>query len=74
MKVSVSLPQEDVEFLDAYAKTHGFGSRSAVLQRAVRLLGSAELAAGYADAWDEWQQSEEASVWETVTADGLARR
>ena len=29
MKISVSLPDEDVEFLDEYAKSPGIGSRSA---------------------------------------------
>ena len=35
MKVSVSLPDEDVEYLDAYAQTQGLDSRSAALQKAV---------------------------------------
>ena len=34
MKVSVSLPDEDVEYLDAYAETQGLGSRSAALLKA----------------------------------------
>ncbi len=38
MKLSVSLPDEDVEFLDAYAKSKGSESRSAVVHKAVRLL------------------------------------
>ena len=38
MKVSVSLPSEDVKFLDVYAEEQGLESRSAALQRAVRLL------------------------------------
>jgi Arc/MetJ-type ribon-helix-helix transcriptional regulator len=44
MKVSVSLPEGDVEFLDAYARSHGYDSRSAVLHKAVGLLRSADLA------------------------------
>ena len=32
MKLSVSLPDEDVEFLDRYAAEHGIGSRSAAVQ------------------------------------------
>ena len=31
MKLSVSLPEEDVEFLDQYARTQGYQSRSAVV-------------------------------------------
>ena len=38
MKVSVSLPDEDVEFLDAYARSQGLASRSATVHKAVRLL------------------------------------
>ena len=43
MKLSVSLPDEDVEFLDQYAKTQGYDSRSAVVHKAVRLLRAAEI-------------------------------
>ena len=42
MKVSVSLPGEDVQFLDSYAKEQGLDSRSAALHRAIRLLRTAE--------------------------------
>lgn len=50
MKVSVSLPDADVEFLDAYAQSQGLDSRSAALQKAVRLLRASELGAAYEDA------------------------
>lgn len=72
MKVSVSLPDSDVEYLDAYAHNQGLGSRSAALQKAVRLLRASELGAAYEDAWTDWGQSEDAEVWEAATADGLA--
>ena len=71
MKVSVSLPDEDVEFLDAYAQQEGFASRSAVLHKAVRLLRASELGAAYEDAWAEWRASEDESLWEATAADGL---
>jgi Arc/MetJ-type ribon-helix-helix transcriptional regulator len=71
MKVSVSLPGEDVEFLDAYARDRGLESRSAALQRAVRLLRTAELGGAYEAAWREWDDSGEAEAWEATTADGL---
>ena len=45
MKLSVSLPEEDVEFLDAYAQSQGISSRSAVVHKAVRLLKANELGA-----------------------------
>jgi Arc/MetJ-type ribon-helix-helix transcriptional regulator len=71
VKVSVSLPGEDVQFLDEYAKEQGLESRSAALHRAVRLLRTAELAGTYEAAWDEWKVEGEADVWESTTGDGL---
>ena len=71
MKVSISLPDEDVEFLDAYAESQGFASRSAVLHKAVRLLRASELGPAYEDAWTEWSDSGEADVWDTTAADGV---
>lgn len=71
MKVSVSLPDEDVEFLDAYAEAQGFASRSAVLHKAVRLLRAAELGPAYEDAFNEWASSEDADLWDKTASDGL---
>jgi Arc/MetJ-type ribon-helix-helix transcriptional regulator len=71
MKVSVSLPEVDVEFLDAYARTEGYPSRSAVLQKAIRLLRATELTNPYQEAWGEWAASREASNWEVTIGDGL---
>ena len=71
MKVSVSLPDEDVEFLDQYAVSQGIGSRSAALQRAVRLLRASELGPAYEDAWAEWHGSVDSQLWESATDDGL---
>jgi antitoxin MazE9 len=71
MKVSVSLPEDDVEFLDSYAQAQGAPSRSAVLHKAVGLLRAAQLADAYEEAWDSWASSEEAMAWESVAADGL---
>jgi Arc/MetJ-type ribon-helix-helix transcriptional regulator len=73
MKISVSLPDEDIEFLDEYARSLGVGSRSAVIQRAVRLLRATELGPAYAEAWEEWQTSGEAEIWESTVADGIER-
>jgi Arc/MetJ-type ribon-helix-helix transcriptional regulator len=71
MKVSISLPDEDVEFVDEYARTRGFSSRSAVLHKAVRLLRIADLGSAYADAWQEWEDSGEAELWDSASGDGL---
>ena len=71
MKVSVSLPSDDVEYLDRYARDQGLGSRSAAMHRAVRLLRAGELGAEYESAWDEWADSEDAGAWERTVGDGL---
>jgi Arc/MetJ-type ribon-helix-helix transcriptional regulator len=71
MKLSVSLPDSDVEFLDAYAKAQGVTSRSAVLHHAVRLLRSSQLGAAYEAAWQEWEESGEAEDWDATAADGF---
>ena len=71
MKLSVSLTDEDVEFLDEYARAVGAPSRSAVIQRAVALLRATRLGPDYADAWSEWSSGGDADLWESVTADGL---
>lgn len=71
MKVSVSIPDEDVAFLDEYAQRAGFGSRSAVVQRAVRLLRSESLGDAYEEAFIEWSGSEDDTLWEQTSADGL---
>ena len=71
MKVSASLPEDDVEFLDSYARAQGINSRSAVLHMAVGLLRATQLGDAYEEAWDSWEASDDASAWEAVTADGL---
>ena len=71
MKISVSLPEGDVVFLDRYAQSSAAGSRSAVVQRAIRLLRATELGPAYAQAWEEWATGGDAEVWETVAGDGI---
>jgi Arc/MetJ-type ribon-helix-helix transcriptional regulator len=71
MKVSVSLPGEDLQFLDTYAREQGLDSRSAALRRAVRLLRSAELGAAYESAWEQWAADGESASWEPTVGDGL---
>jgi Arc/MetJ-type ribon-helix-helix transcriptional regulator len=69
MKLSVSIVEEDVEFLDAYTKTHGIASRSAAVQQAIRLLRASELSESYAAAFTEWADGEDEAVWDVTTAD-----
>ena len=72
MKLSVSLPDEDVEFLDRYAASQGMGSRSAAVHKAVRLLRASELGPAYEDAWGEWAESEDDQLWGVTIGDGLS--
>lgn len=71
MKVSVSLPEDDVRFLDDYATRAGGESRSAVIQHAIGLLRHASLEDAYVEAMDEWDRGADAEIWESAAADGL---
>lgn len=72
MKLSVSLPEDAVTFLDRYVAGHGMPSRSAAVQRAVDLLRASELGPAYAAAWASWD-AEDGVAWDAVVGDGLAR-
>jgi Arc/MetJ-type ribon-helix-helix transcriptional regulator len=69
--VSVSLPEDDVDFLDTYARAQGEQSRSAVVHKAVGLLRATQLADAYEQAWDSWASSEDAEAWTSAAGDGL---
>ena len=72
MKLSVSLPDEDVAILDEFARAAGYPSRSAALQHAVRMLRLSGLEQDYEAAWSEWEGSEDHQAWEATADDGLA--
>jgi len=71
MKLSVSLSDEDVAALDRFVELSGLTSRSAAVQRAIRLLGDPSLQADYGLAWTEWDDSGEAELWESTASDGM---
>ncbi len=71
MKLSVSLSDEDVRVLDAYVERAGLPSRSAGLQRAVRMLRYPTLEDDYENAWAEWSAAGDDKVWENTAGDGL---
>jgi len=71
MKVSISLPEDDIEFLDSYAHAQGIASRSAAMHKAVSLLRAAQLGTAYEDAWESWAAAGEADAWETAAGDGM---
>ncbi|GAB2887460.1 ribbon-helix-helix domain-containing protein [Nocardioides pacificus] len=71
MKLSVSLPDEDVAVLDEYVRTAGLPSRSAALRHAVRMLRLPDLEQDYEAAWQEWESSGDEAAWGAAAADGV---
>lgn len=70
MKLSISLPEEDVALIDRLVAEHGIASRSAVLQRALDLLRARTLGDAYAAAWAEWD--DDGGDWDVTVDDGLS--
>jgi len=68
MKLSISLPDDDVAFLDELNAE----SRSAAVHKAIDLARSLRLVDDYTAAYDEWISSGDAALWDTVLGDGLA--
>lgn len=71
MKLSVSLPDEDVAALDEFARTAGLSSRSAAVHYAVRMLRLPELEHDYEAAWKEWEGSGDHAAWSVTAGDGI---
>lgn len=71
MKISISLPAEDVAVLDDFVRITGLSSRSAALHHAVRMLRLPELEQDYEAAWKEWEASADHATWSVTAADGL---
>jgi Arc/MetJ-type ribon-helix-helix transcriptional regulator len=71
VKLSVSLPDEDVAFLDEYASEIDADSRSAVIQYSIKLLRHHRLKAQYAEAMQDWEGSEDAALWDALSGEGL---
>ena len=67
-KVSLSMSESDLAFLDAESLAGRYPSRSAAVQDAVRLLRESRLADAYAEAFGDGYDEE----WETAVDDGLA--
>jgi antitoxin ParD1/3/4 len=70
-KVSISLPADLLDFVEEYRLAHQAASRSEVFAEALRLLRKRELARAYAQASREWDESEDAKLWEQTAGDGL---
>ena len=71
MKLSVSLPPSDVEFVDQYLADHGEASRSAVFRKALEMLREREIIESYKVAWDHWVEDGEEGLWDRAVGDGI---
>jgi Arc/MetJ-type ribon-helix-helix transcriptional regulator len=71
MKLSVSLPDTDVGFLDQVSEERNLPSRSAAVSAAVEALRNELLSEQYAAAFQEWEESGQAADWNVTVADGL---
>ena len=69
MKVSISLPDKDIAFIDRQIADHGEPSRSAVIRKALRRLRADSLKKAYLQRWSEWD--EEDDIWDVTVGDGL---
>jgi Arc/MetJ-type ribon-helix-helix transcriptional regulator len=72
MKISVSLSEDDVKFLDRYVGQGRTPSRSSAIHQAIGLLRDASLEDSYLAAWQEWESGDDAALWDTAAADGIA--
>lgn len=70
MKLSVSLPDEDVAVLDEFARATGLRTRSAALRRAIALLRLPHLEQDYEAAWRDWESAGEHGIWDATVGDG----
>ena len=66
-KVSVSLSEADLAYLDTQTLAGRYASRSAAFQDAIRKLRESELADAYAEAFSEWDDD----AWDEAVGDGL---
>lgn len=65
-KLSISLPQQQCEFIEDYLIHHHLKSRSEVIKEAIYLLQQKQLEAFYSEA-----NQEIGSAFESTTSDGL---
>lgn len=71
MKLSISLSELDLAFLDQFAKDSALPSRSAAIQKALRLVRESNLGSSYEEAWSEWETNEDSILWDRTLGDGL---
>ena len=67
VKLSISLPTDDLVYLD----TLNAPSRSAAVHEAIRRARQESLEADYAEAFAEWDGSDDATAWSSHNSDGI---
>ena len=72
MKVSISLPDDDVRFIDDQTSLGRYPSRSAAVSSAIRAMRQRELTDSYVEAFDVWAATDDAALWDLTTSDGLS--
>ena len=65
-KLSISIPDSALQFVERYRKTHAIKTRSEVIQEALALLRERELDAAYREASVEFDTD-----WDRASSDGL---
>jgi Arc/MetJ-type ribon-helix-helix transcriptional regulator len=71
MKLSISVPDAQMELLDRVVELRGLVSRSAAIQQGIDMLLNDALVADYKAAFAEWDDHGDAAVWDAVSNDGL---
>jgi Arc/MetJ-type ribon-helix-helix transcriptional regulator len=71
MKLSISVPDEQMELLDRIVEQRCLASRSAAIQEAIDLLLNNALVADYKAAFADWDDTADATNWDAVAGDGL---
>ncbi|MDO4791068.1 MAG: ribbon-helix-helix domain-containing protein [Buchananella hordeovulneris] len=71
VKISISLADESLAALDKYIQEKRIPSRSAAIQLSIQQLTAPDLRTAYFAAAEEWENSADAGLWETVSGEGL---
>ncbi len=70
-KLSISVKDNWLSFIEEYQKNYNIKSRSEVLERGLAALKQLELQDQYHLAYKEWFNSDENDIWDLTTADGI---
>ena len=71
MKVSVSITDDDLGFIESQVAEGRYPTRSAAMHAAIKSLRARDLEAQYAEAAREWQASGDQAAWDVTVGDGL---